>query len=93
MIHSTPYRNPCRLYIHLTLTYSVGPSNVVGSSELEPAPPFPPMRVLEVQPSRALSLVWEVALKMLRSDCEEQINEGVVIIHPPLLNKEEERVN
>jgi hypothetical protein len=34
-------------YIHLAFTYSVGPSSVVGS-ELGPAPPFPPMRVLEV---------------------------------------------
>ena len=31
-------------------------------SELGPAPPFPPMRVLEVQWSRALSLACEVAL-------------------------------
>ena len=38
---------PCRLYIHLALTYSVGPSSEVWS-ELGPVPPFPPMRVLEV---------------------------------------------
>ena len=44
-------------------TYSVGPSSVVWS-ELGPAPPFPPMRVLEVYWSRALSLVCEVALSM-----------------------------
>ena len=62
MIHSMPCRNPCRLYIHLAFTYSIGPSSVVWS-ELGPAPPFPPMRVLEVQWSRALSLVCEVALK------------------------------
>ena len=42
-----PCRNPCRLYIRLAFTYSVGPSSVVWS-ELQPAPPFPPMRVLEV---------------------------------------------
>jgi hypothetical protein len=47
--------NPHKLYIHLAFTYSVGPSSVVGS-ELGPAPPFPPMRVLEVYQSRALSL-------------------------------------
>jgi hypothetical protein len=29
MIHSIPHRNPCRLYIHLAFTYSVGPSSVV----------------------------------------------------------------
>ena len=42
-------------------TYSVGPSSVVWS-ELGPAPPFPPIRVLEVVWSWALSLVCEVAL-------------------------------
>ena len=31
---------------------------------LGPAPPFPPMRVLEVQWSRALGLVCEVALSL-----------------------------
>jgi hypothetical protein len=36
----------------------------VWSSELGPAPPFPPMRVLEVKWSRALSLVCEVALSL-----------------------------
>ena len=34
-----PCRSSCRLYIHLTLTYYVGPSNVVWN-ELGPAPPF-----------------------------------------------------
>ena len=43
--------------------YSIGPSSVVRS-ELGPAPPFPPMRVLEGEWSRALSLVCEVALKL-----------------------------
>ena len=40
------------------------PFNLVPQprSELGPAPPFPPMRVLEVQWSHALSLVREVAL-------------------------------
>ena len=55
-------RNPCRLYTHLAFTYSVGPSSVAWS-ELGPGPPFPPMRVLEVQGSRALSPVCEVALE------------------------------
>jgi hypothetical protein len=53
--------NPCRLYIHLAFTYSVGPSSIVGS-ELGLAPSFPPLRVLEVYWSRALSLMCEVAL-------------------------------
>jgi hypothetical protein len=57
-----PCKNPCRLYIPLAFTYSVGPSSVVWS-ELGPAPPFPPMRVLEVYWSRALNLVFEVALR------------------------------
>ena len=34
-----PCRNPCRLYIHLAFTYSVGPSSIAWS-ELGPAPPF-----------------------------------------------------
>ena len=55
-----PCRHPCRLYIHLAFTYSVGPSSVVWS-KLGLAPPFPPMRVLEVQWSWALSPVCEVA--------------------------------
>ena len=49
--------------IHLAYAYSVGPSSVVWS-ELGLAPPFPPMRVLEVQWSHALSLVCEVALSV-----------------------------
>ena len=57
MVHSTPCRNPCRLHIRLAFTYSVGPS-----SELGPAPPFPPMRELKVEWWRALSLVCEVPL-------------------------------
>jgi hypothetical protein len=63
LIHLMPYRNPCRLYIHLAFTYSVSPSIVVRS-ELRPAPPFPPIRVLEVYWSRALSLVCEVTLRL-----------------------------
>ena len=39
--------NPCRLYIHLAFTNSGDPPSVVWR-ELGPAPPFPPMRVLEV---------------------------------------------
>jgi hypothetical protein len=46
-----------------SLIYSVGPSSVVRS-KLGPAPPFPPMRVLEVSWSLALDLVWEVALSL-----------------------------
>ena len=64
MIHSMSWRNPFRLYIHLAFTYLVGPSSVVWS-ELGPAPPFPPMRVLEVKWSRARSVVCEVALRWL----------------------------
>ena len=41
--------------------FFVGPSSVVGS-ELGPTPPFPPVRLLEVQRSRVLSLLCEVAL-------------------------------
>jgi hypothetical protein len=44
--HLMPRRNPLGLYIHLAFTYSVDPSSIVGS-ELGPAQPFPPMRVLE----------------------------------------------
>jgi hypothetical protein len=63
MIHSMPCKNPSRFYIHLAFTCcSVNPSSVVWS-ELGPAPPFPPMRVLEVKWSWALSLVCEVALR------------------------------
>ena len=43
-----PCRNPRRLYIHVALTYSGGPSIVRVWSESGPAPLFPPMRVLEV---------------------------------------------
>ena len=53
-----PCRNLCRLYIHLAFTYSVGPSSVVWS-ELGPATPFPPMRVLERQwVTGSQSRVW-----------------------------------
>ena len=45
----------CHVWVHVdvtsilhSLTYSVGPSSIVWS-ELGPAPPFPLMRVLEVQ--------------------------------------------
>ena len=46
MIHWMPYRNPRRLYIHITSTYSVGPSSIVWT-KLGPAPPFPPTGVLD----------------------------------------------
>ena len=52
---------PCRLHIHLAFTYSVPSSSAVWS-ELGPSPPFPPTRVLEVQWSRAFSLVCDVTL-------------------------------
>jgi hypothetical protein len=64
MIHLMLCREPCKIYIHLAFTYSVGPSSVVWS-ELRPAAPFPPIRVIEVKWSRALSLVCEVALSSL----------------------------
>jgi hypothetical protein len=64
MIRLMPRGNPYRLYIHLAFTYSVSPSSVVGC-ELGPAPPFLLMRVLEVDWSRALSLVCEVAFRWL----------------------------
>ena len=57
----------CHAWIHTTFTpispftYSIGPSSIVWS-ELGLAPPFPPTRVLEVYRSRALKLVYEVAL-------------------------------
>ena len=49
---------------------SNSPSTVVWSSEVGPAPPLPPMRVLEVRWSRAPSLVCDVALhrKLLASN-------------------------
>ena len=53
--HLMPCRNPCRLYINLAFTHSVCPS-----SELGPALPFPPTRVLKVQWPRALGLMCEV---------------------------------
>ena len=55
--------NSCRRYIHLGFTYSVAPSSVVWI-ELGLDAPLPPMRVVEVQWSRALSLVCEVALRL-----------------------------
>ena len=58
---SMPCRNPCRLYIHFAFTYSIGVSSIVWR-ELGAAPSFRPMRVLEVQWSRTLGLVCEVAL-------------------------------
>ena len=56
----------CRLYIHLAFTYSIGPLSVAWS-EFGPAPPFPPMGVLEVQWSWAPRLVGEVTLTFLFS--------------------------
>ena len=48
MIHLMPRRSPHRLCILFAFTYSIGPSSAVWS-ELEPAPPFQPIRVLEVR--------------------------------------------
>ena len=63
MIHLMPHRNACGLYIHLAFTYSIGPSSVVWS-EIRPTPPFPPMRVLEMQWSRPsiLCVMWPLLL-------------------------------
>jgi hypothetical protein len=57
-----PCRNLCRFYIHLAFTCSVGPSSMMWS-KLRPSLPFPPIRVLEVNCSRAFSLVCEMALE------------------------------
>jgi hypothetical protein len=52
-------------YIYLaTFTHSVGPSKRSVKRELGSVPPSPPMRVLEVEWSGALSLVCEVAFTM-----------------------------
>ena len=52
-----PCKNPCRLYVHLAFTYSIGPSSVVWS-ELGPAPPFPPMSVWSVMVTGSQFHVW-----------------------------------
>ena len=59
-----PYKNPRRFYTRLAFSYSIGPSSVVRR-ELGPAPPFPPTRALEMRWSRALSLMCELALRVL----------------------------
>ena len=60
-----PCRNPCKCYIRLAFTYLFGPSSILWS-ELWPAPPFSPMRALEVQRSRAPSaIVCEAALSLV----------------------------
>ena len=74
MIHSMPCRNPCRRYIHLARIHILCWSLMHNSrdqlggptwSELgPPAPPFPPMRVLEVKCITGFSLVCEVALSL-----------------------------
>ena len=74
MIHVMPCRNACRVYIHLAFTNSVGPSSVVRS-ELGPALPFPPMRVLEVcYHGLSVSFVkWPLGMKILNiRDMEPQ---------------------
>jgi hypothetical protein len=61
MIHLMPCRNPCRLYIHLASTYSVGPWSAVWS-ELRPTPPFPPVRfswsAMVTGPDRVSCVKW-----------------------------------
>ena len=50
--------SPCNLYNHLAFTFSGGPSSIAWS-EVGPAPPFPPIRVLEVWWSHALNpVLW-----------------------------------
>ena len=57
-----------RLDLQTLESQPVMPKNVPDHcSELGPAPPFPPMRVLEVLWSRALSLVREVALNCVKT--------------------------
>ena len=60
-------------YIHLEFTYSVGPSSGVWSSELGPAPPFPPMRMLKVSWSRAIN---ESAQSVLAMGCQSRVWRG-----------------
>ena len=56
------------IWIHVNLTSILQshtplvPQSIVWSSELGPAPPSPPMRVLGLRWARALSLMCEVAL-------------------------------
>ena len=76
---------PCRLYIHLAFTHSVGPSSV-ECSELGPAPAFPPMRVLEVQWSRARSPVCEVALNSVNKNMKLACSQFVPIEFPTSLS-------
>ena len=75
-----PYRNLCRLYIHLAVNYSVGPSSVARSIKFGAAPPFPPMRVLEVYWSRALSLVCEVALNHTKANITHAVHLPEVVL-------------
>jgi hypothetical protein len=63
MIHLIAWGNPCRLYIHLAFAYTRW-SLKRRVKRTWTVPPFPPMRVLEVSWSRALSLVCEVALNL-----------------------------
>ena len=70
--------------IHLAFTHSIGPSSIVWS-ELGLSPPFPPMRVLEVQWSRTLSYVYEVALSLRTLFC--LIGVGHTIFESPTLLK------
>ena len=51
MIRSLPCRTPCRLYTPLAFAYILHMSLKCSGKEvnLDRAPPFPPMRVLEVK--------------------------------------------
>ena len=68
MIHLMACRNPCRIYIHLAFTYSVGPSSVVWS-EFGPAPLFSTNESAWSVMGRALSLMCEVGLKRVTLLC------------------------
>jgi hypothetical protein len=83
MIQVTMKQYPIRFHvgIHVDFTSTfrshtpfVGPSSVVWSNEFGPAPPFPPMRVLEVLWSRAHSLVCEMALRSTPNPHTTQIH-------------------
>ena len=74
-----PCRNPCRLYYHLAFTDPVGPSSIMRS-ELGPAPPFPPMRMLKCN-GHGLNLVCEVALR------EHERMNRITSFHTPLLTR------
>ena len=61
LIHSSPCRTPCRLFIHEVFFGPLGLHIRVWSA-LGWSPPFRPMRALRLQWSHAFGLVCEVAL-------------------------------